>query len=147
MKKKLAIEEVLKKILIKEGASTQEELCEKFSTLGISMTQSSISRWLRRIQAVKIRGDEGYRYALPENVEEAKACFLVLSIRYNTFMVVIRTAPGSASWVAGLLDKRFSEEILGTLAGDDTIFVAPVREKQPSLLAEILANFLQVSVD
>ncbi|AGW38980.1 arginine repressor [Chlamydia pecorum] len=145
MKKKFAIEDMLKEFLSQKGASTQEELCEKFISLGIPMTQSSISRWLRKIRAVKVHGKEGCRYVLPESSEEFKLCFLVSSVRYNLFMIVIRTAPGSASWVAGILDKQFPKEILGTLAGDDTIFIAPAKDQNLPDLAQTLANFLQVS--
>ncbi|SGA23676.1 arginine repressor [Chlamydia abortus] len=56
MKKTMAVDEALKEILNREGASTQEEICQKLSSLGIAMTQSSVSRWLRKVHTIKIPG-------------------------------------------------------------------------------------------
>ncbi|ANH78958.1 arginine repressor [Candidatus Chlamydia sanziniae] len=142
------IDRILKEILSREGAATQEELCAKLSALGIAMTQSSVSRWLRKIQAVKVPGEYGgARYTLPVSSEDPKMCHLVLSIRYNASLIVIHTAPGSASWIAGLLDQGLKEQILGTLAGDDTIFVTPVAEEELPLLAKAIENLLKVFLD
>ncbi|AUS59998.1 arg regulon repressor [Chlamydia abortus] len=55
--------------------------------------------------------------------------------------------PGSASWIASLIDNRFTESILGTLAGDDTIFITPTSESTISLIAKDMENFLLVFSD
>ncbi|SPN73350.1 Arginine hydroxamate resistance protein,arginine repressor,arginine repressor,Arginine repressor, C-terminal domain [Chlamydia serpentis] len=147
MKKKLTIEETLKEILRLEGAATQEELCEKLSAQGFTTTQSSVSRWLRKIHAVKIPGHHGPSYSLPPSKDNIHAPRLVVSIRHNTYLIVIRTVPGSASWIAGLIDEELKDEVLGTLAGDDTVFVTPVEEQRLLLLVDAIANLLQVFLD
>ncbi|WP_348664092.1 arginine repressor [Chlamydia vaughanii] len=147
MKKKVAVDEALKKILSREGASTQEEICEKLSLLGVAITQSSVSRWLRRVHAIKVPGEKGARYALPPSVDDSGIRHLVLSIRHNSSLIVIHTAPGSASWIASLIDKKFAESILGTLAGDDTIFATPIDESMISLIVKDIENFLLVFSD
>ncbi|SYX09025.1 Arginine repressor,arginine repressor,arginine repressor,Arginine repressor, C-terminal domain [Chlamydia poikilotherma] len=147
MKKNVAVDEALKEILNKEGASTQEEICEKLSSLGIAMTQSSVSRWLRKVHAIKIPGEKGARYSLPPSIDESNIKHLVVSIRHNSSLIVIRTAPGSASWIAGLIDNKFSENILGTLAGDDTIFITLISESMISLIVKDIENFLLVFSD
>ncbi|ADZ18593.1 MULTISPECIES: arginine repressor [Chlamydia] len=147
MKKNMAVDEALKEILSREGASTQEEICQKLSSLGIAMTQSSVSRWLRKVHAIKIPGEKGARYSLPPSVGESNIKRLVFSVRHNSSLIVIRTAPGSASWIASLIDNRFTESILGTLAGDDTIFITPISESTISLIAKDIENFLLVFSD
>ncbi|WP_100933934.1 arginine repressor [Candidatus Chlamydia corallus] len=147
MKKKVTIDKALKEILSLEGAATQEELCAKLLAQGFATTQSSVSRWLRKIQAVKIPGEHGARYSLSSPKEKINTRDLVLSIRHNAYLIVIRTVPGSASWIAGLLDQGLKDEILGTLAGDDTIFVTPVEERRLLFLMSAIANLLQVCLD
>nr|CRI42319.1 Arginine repressor [Chlamydia pneumoniae] len=147
MKKKATIDEALKEILRLEGAATQEELCAKLLAQGFATTQSSVSRWLRKIQAVKVAGERGARYSLPSSTEKTTTRHLVLSIRHNASLIVIRTVPGSASWIAALLDQGLKDEILGTLAGDDTIFVTPIDEGRLPLLMVSIANLLQVFLD
>ncbi len=125
--------------LIREGeASTQEELCSALKRKKFDVTQSTVSRDLRRIGAVKANNTEGeIIYRLPEHhlVQMTRANHdvsqLVVDIRSNESVVVIHTTPGSASLIAADLDRRrISLGILGTLSGDDTIFVAPISTKQ-----------------
>lgn len=125
--------------LIREGeASTQEELCSALKRKKFDVTQSTVSRDLRRIGAVKATNGEGeIIYRLPEHhlAQLSRASHdvsqLVVEIRSNESVVVIHTTPGSASLIAADLDRmRATLGILGTLSGDDTIFVAPISTKQ-----------------
>lgn len=125
--------------LIREGeASTQEELCTALKRKKFEVTQSTVSRDLRRIGAVKATNSEGeIIYLLPEqHMAQAlrtnhDVSQLVVEIRSNEGVIVIHTTPGSASLIAADLDRmRVTLGILGTLSGDDTIFVAPVSTKQ-----------------
>lgn len=143
MNKKISIEEILKKILKQDGASTQEEICHKLASMGIDMTQSSVSRWLRKINAVKICTKKGAGYVLSKSHSLPKGK-LFLSIAHNSSMIVIRTVPGSASLFASMIDQEFSGQILGSLAGDDTIFVTPAEEQHIANVAKELENFLQI---
>ncbi|SGA26710.1 arginine repressor [Chlamydia abortus] len=91
--------------------------------------------------------EKGARYSLPPSIGESNIKHLVLSVRHNSSLIVIRTVPGSASWIASLIDNRFTESILGTLAGDDTIFITPTSESTISLIAKDMENFLLVFSD
>lgn len=124
--------------LIREGeASTQEELCNALRRKKFDVTQSTVSRDLRRIGAVKTTNAEGeiiYRLPEPHLAQLTRpnhdVSQLVVDIRSNESVVVIHTTPGSASLIAADLDRmRVSLGILGTLSGDDTIFVAPISTK------------------
>ena len=118
--------------LIREGeASTQEELCDALRKKKFDVTQSTVSRDLRRIGAVKTTNSEDeIVYVLPDEVMRTRVNTplegLLTEIVSNESLIVLHTTPGSASLVARHLDNmRSGLGILGTLAGDDTIFVVP----------------------
>jgi transcriptional regulator of arginine metabolism len=126
--------------LIREGtASTQEELCKALRQKGYDVTQSTVSRDLRRINAIKATNSEGeVIYRLPEHhVMHAHVTHslngLLTDIQNNENMIVLHTTPGSASLVARHIDSmRSGLGILGTIAGDDTIFIVPAAGKRVS---------------
>lgn len=125
--------------LIREGeASTQEELCEALARKDFEVNQSTVSRDLRKIGAIKlINADEEIVYVLPEDQRALPMRVmhtldgLLTEIVANESMIVVHTTPGSASLLARHLDSmRESLGILGTIAGDDTIFVVPESMKK-----------------
>jgi transcriptional regulator of arginine metabolism len=125
---------LLRKLLAEGEVSTQEGLVEELLRQKFKVTQSTISRDLRRLGAIKTVDSEGGTvYRLPEDFSERMSSPSVpgglkshlLDIQHNNSMIVIHTMPGSASLVARHLDQAKPAEILGTIAGDDTIFVVP----------------------
>lgn len=132
--KKLTI--ALQDYLAEESASTQEDICRALEQQGFEVNQSKISRLLRKLGAVKIKNERGeIGYWLPKEPPPPEpsgtVSSLILSILANETLVVIHTSPGSASLIARLLDYRQKEtEIIGTVAGDDTIFVVPASTKR-----------------
>lgn len=121
--------EALKEILKSGVHGTQEAICEELKTLGYKVTQSTVSRGLRKLGAVRATDSEGNTvYRLGEESAPligASLKDLVIDILSNGSIIVIRTTPGSASLVARHLDHTRPAGILGTIAGDDTIFIAP----------------------
>lgn len=133
------------KALLQAGAvSTQEDIKQALAKQGIVVNQSKISRLLRKINAVKMVNDQGdavyslTREPLPPSTN-SRLARLILDISANEVMIVIRTNPGSASVIAHLLDHQYQElQVLGTVAGDDTLFVVPKSTQQiPQVLAAI----------
>ncbi len=128
----------LYEILSKGDLSTQEEFVEELKSQKFDVTQSTISRDLRRLGAIKMSGPGGtVVYRLPEDQATPLPAAvsnglrgLLLDIEHNGSMIVIHTSPGSASLVARHLDAVRPRGILGTIAGDDTIFVAPASTKE-----------------
>lgn len=122
--------ETLKTLLTDSDLSTQDELREKLNRLSFRVNQSTISRDLRKLGAVKTIDGSGrtvYRMG-EENLPAAATSALgemVLDIQTNGAIIVLKTTPGSASLIARQLDHTRPADILGTIAGDDTIFVAP----------------------
>jgi transcriptional regulator of arginine metabolism len=125
--------------LIREGeASTQEDLCASLRKKDFDVTQSTVSRDLRRIGAIKVTNADGeIVYRLPEDHVTTTRILnndlggLLIEIQSNESMIVLHTTPGSASLVARSLDAVRSQiGILGTIAGDDAIFVVPATTKK-----------------
>lgn len=125
---------LLRRLLAEGRLSTQEELADELRQHDFDITQSTISRDLRKIGAVKTvnaNGETVYKLsadrpqapALPPNSPLKP---LLVNVQHNGSLVVIHTAVGSASLVAAQLDFLKIPGILGTIAGDDTIFIAPV---------------------
>jgi transcriptional regulator of arginine metabolism len=118
--------------LIRGGTlSSQEELAERLSGLGFAVTQATISRDLDQIGAMKVRRAGQLSYALPDQVQPAPGPRLanllrdfVRSIDTAANLIVIKTPPGSAHLIGVALDQSEYPEIVGTICGDDTIFVA-----------------------
>lgn len=122
---------LIERILRHEGASSQESLALALAGEGFSVTQATISRDLGAIGAVKTRS--GYRLAVDLNSPEAAdaAARLGQAVREHAreitpagTLVVIRTAPGHSGIVADALDRANPSGVVGTIAGDDTIFIA-----------------------
>lgn len=123
---------VFKEILRQEKFSSQIEIVQMLQEQGFdNVNQSKVSRLLTKFGAVRTRNAKMEMvYCLPAEISVPTTSSplknLVLDIDYNHSMVVIRTSPGAAQLIARLLDSiGKSEGILGSIAGDDTIFSTP----------------------
>lgn len=130
----------LKRVLLNGGNTTQEAIALALEGKGHQVNQSKISRLLRKLNAIKTQNDQGAMvYCLPHDAEappiHSSLEALVIDIVANEQLIVIKTSPGAASLIARVLDQKKCE-ILGTIAGDDTIFVAPesIQNIQQSLI-------------
>ena len=106
---------------------TQEELAEALTAQGWEVTQSSVSRDIAALRLVKVGG--AYRRAPPRgpraDPDEQRIAEGVLTIETaGEALVVLHTPPGEANHVAVALDRLSWPEVIGTIAGDDTIFLA-----------------------
>lgn len=124
----------------------QEELVARLAGSGIAATQATVSRDLLDLGAVKLKRDGAIRYVLPDQVEPGHAANKLDrllaewadSIVTAGNLLVIRTPPGSANLVANALDSAGLPEVAGTIAGDDTIFVALADGVSPTEAAQML---------
>jgi transcriptional regulator of arginine metabolism len=121
---------------------SQEELVARLDLAGVPATQATVSRDLEELGAVRIRRDGSMHYRLPEQLENGEAARLdrllgewVTDIITAGNIIVIKTPPGSANLVANALDAARLPEVAGTIAGDDTIFLALVDGAVPGAVA------------
>ena len=123
----------IKEIIDKNKVETQEDLAAALRAEGIEVTQATVSRDIKELMLVKVPDANGqYHYAYPKEHNmlltpgrlERTFQDSILGIRVSQCMVVIRTLPGTAQAVAYAVDYMKWEEVLGTIAGDDTVFVA-----------------------
>jgi transcriptional regulator of arginine metabolism len=141
--------DALRALLLGRKASTQEDICSVLEKQGYDINQSKASRLLRKIGAIKVVNSRGQTvYSLPREPGPPSINTplrgLILDIVSNETLVVIYTSPGSASMVARVLDyNQITTEILGTIAGDDTIFVAPKSIKDIHKLTEEIKGLLR----
>ena len=127
--------EVIKMIVSSQELSTQDELLRELERSGFPTTQATLSRDLRQLRIAKGLNEEGVQvYMLPEqrryqrvsdtHVTIQKMNRLgALSVKFSGNMAVVKTPPGHASHVAYDIDNALLQEVLGTVAGDDTIFI------------------------
>ena len=123
--------------------ASQEELVARLAAAGIAATQATVSRDLDELGAVRARHEGGIRYRFPEQGGSGAGDRLnrllaewVTAIVPAGDLVVLKTPPGSANLVANALDAAALEEVAGTIAGDDTIFVALVDGARAGAVAE-----------
>ncbi len=126
---------------------TQEELIEKLAEKGYIVTQSTISRDIKELKLIKTASDDGrYKYAAESRLsDESESKYLnilketVRSVNYANNLLVVKTFSGMANAAAAAIDFLFSHEILGSIAGDDTIIaVADSNEDAEILYSKIL---------
>jgi len=132
------------KLIRSKQIYTQEELAQELKNLGIQATQVTLSRDIRDLRLVKT--PEGYQEL---NGEEAGPIFPVLATEFVQDMrcaqnlVVLRTAPGHANSVAVALDSEQWPEIVGTIAGDDTILVIAPDNPTAQTIREKLLKIIE----
>ncbi len=128
-KRYIAIQEIISKHQIRG----QDELLNKLEKKGFSLTQATLSRDLKFLKVARISDNkEGYIYVLPQNLtkinittDEPMHVENIKSIEFSNNMGVMKTSTGFANGIALKIDNMELYEILGTIAGDDTILIIP----------------------
>ena len=123
----------IREIIQKESIGSQEELIHLLRRKGFELTQATLSRDLKTLKVSKIANGEGiYEYALPDtsvpasNAGTGRINYLAdgfRTIEFSGNLAVIKTLPGYANSIAAAIDNANPFEILGTIAGDDTILI------------------------
>ena len=156
MKIKTSRMEALKMLISSQELGSQEEVLQALAKEGYTVTQATLSRDLKQLKVAKAASMNGrYVYVLPNetmykrvpNPRSAREMLMTsgfTSINFYGNMIVIKTRPGYASSIAYNIDNSDIPQILGTIAGDDTIFLVKkegTREKDIiDLLAEIIPD-------
>lgn len=123
-------------IIERHDIETQEELADALRQRGIKVTQATVSRDIKELRLLKVLTPMGtYKYATADKAENGLTDrFIrimsesVLSVASSGAMMVVKTLSGSASVVAEAIDSFHWPEVLGTIAGDNTIFMVIASE-------------------
>lgn len=139
MSEKSYRQEVIRKLISEKEISNQDELMHELSLNEIIVTQATLSRDLRELKISKLPNSKGeYVYKLTEVETKINSTDTeTISFTYN--LAVVKTQPGFATRIALEIDQTPNSEILGTIAGDDTIFIA----LHENYNKEIIQNFIQ----
>lgn len=140
-------------LIKKYDIETQEELTLKLREKGFDTTQATVSRDIKELKLVKVPDDSGnYKYAVKTSDDEIRVSAkfktileeTVIRIDVSTSIVVVKTFPGMAQAAASAIDNMNWSEIVGTIAGDDTIFVALKTIDDALIFSEKLKEILNV---
>jgi transcriptional regulator of arginine metabolism len=124
----------IRDLLAQRPIRTQQELATALRDRGFRATQATISRDVAELGLIKSNQDGVQTYTVPARVTEAESTGeerlrallhdLPVDVRESGLMIVMRTLPGSAHAIAAALDRTRWSEVVGSIAGDDTVFVA-----------------------
>lgn len=153
MEKFDSLGEAFKSLLREEKFGSQSEIVNALQEMGFEhINQSKVSRMLSKFGAVRTRNTKMEMvYQLPMELSVPTTSSplknLVIDIDHNDVLIVIHTSPGAAQLIARLLDSiGKAEGILGTIAGDDTIFVTPTRETPINRLLDNINELFENSL-
>jgi transcriptional regulator of arginine metabolism len=143
------------RLLAEHQVTSQGQLVDLLAGQGIAATQATVSRDLEELGAIKVRGADGdTRYAIPELPTEQRApedhlrrvfSEWVVEVAHSGNLVVLRTPPGSAHVVASALDRSGWIDVIGTVAGDDTLIVVVAEHAEGKVVAARLAELAGLS--
>ena len=118
--------EAILEIITEQPVATQERLIELLAERGIKTTQATLSRDIQQLSLVKQRDDKGvYRYTMPAAAITEKSLFeeAVISVDYAMNTIVLKCRAGMAQGTCAAIDSVEHQGVVGTIAGDDTIFI------------------------
>ena len=148
--KQEALIAAFKGLLKQEQFGSQSDIVNALKSQGFeNVSQSKVSRMLSKYGAVRTRNArQEMVYCLPPELgvptTDSPLKQLVLEVSHNQAMIIVRTTPGAAQLIARMLDSlNKSHGVLGTIAGDDTIFIAPVDTSVIETTCEQIEEFFE----
>lgn len=138
----------IRQIINSHPVASQEELRLLLEEQGIESTQTTLSRDMKELGVARVHTPSGTRYALDAASEQNRLARLIgyeiESIQHNESLVIVKTLPGRAQGVAEIIDRLRLKEVMGTLAGDNTVFIAPVSARHT---ARLVAELQRIVID
>lgn len=138
--------ETIGRIIGEEAIYNQEQLMKRLNEEGFVVTQATLSRDIRQLKVAKVHDANGmYVYRLPESqtfTPKQAPETIAPNIEFSGNLAVIKTRPGYAMGIASDIDTHAPKEILGTIAGDDTILVIPREGFNRQSVLEALTHYI-----
>lgn len=136
----------IRHIITTQNIESQEELLQLLNEKGYSTTQATLSRDIRQLKIAKIHVNGNYVYRFPDHELtpqiQNEQTQLYPEIEFSGSLAVIKTPPGHAMKIAWDIDNQTIREIVGTIAGDDTILIIPREGYNREQVAKALARFI-----
>ena len=146
MPAKQARQFAIKEIISSSPVASQDDLRVELRRRGFKVTQATLSRDLKDLGVGRVAGGNGSRYVFQPAAEARILRPLVgaevLSISANESVIVIKTLPGCAGTVGEFLDTLRNTDIVGTLAGDNTLLVIPMSQRKTKRVVQYLKSRL-----
>ncbi len=147
MSAKLDRQMLIKNILNTRIVSSQEVLLKLLQAEEINVTQATLSRDFAELGVIRSFSEHGIQYVMDsyksgEQISKLIG-FEILSVEHNESLIVIRTLAGRAQGVAHFIDRLNKKEIIGTVAGDDTVIVIPSSQKKINMILEFINNLMK----
>ncbi|MBQ1229776.1 MAG: arginine repressor [Clostridia bacterium] len=144
-------QEKMLELISRYEIETQDELIDRLREHGYDVTQATVSRDIRELKIAKMTTGRGtYRYVLPKHPQtgtgmrfSATLVDSIISVDYACNMVVLKTYPGLANAVAVGIDGMNMQQILGCVAGDDTIMIVTRDEEAARMISDRLHDLLK----
>ncbi len=139
---------LIQEIIRRDVVRTQEELTVRLAKQGIAATQATISRDIKELGLIKVPYLEGHRYAAPSEratgVDQDRLTRVLrevlVAVEISESLVVVKTLPGGADVVSEAIDRQEWEEVVGTLAGDNTVLVVARNRETASIISQRLLS-------
>jgi transcriptional regulator of arginine metabolism len=139
MRRRQERQEAIRRIVRREHVRTQRDLVEHLRALGYQCTQATVSRDISELDLRKL--PEGY-YVLSEDLHlQRMVGDLVQTVIATDRFVIVKASTGTAQGVAAALDAAGRDEILGSIAGDDTILAIARSDRDARVVADYLERF------
>ena len=149
MSSKSARQAAILDVIRTRRVTNQDQLRQMLGKAGFAVTQATVSRDMRELRLVKVPGAEGIaHYTLPGEWESTPPLQSLLPELYESAegtgnLLVVRTMTGGAQAVALAIDWEEWPEVLGTIAGDDTIFIAPLKVSEIDFTLEKVKSLFE----
>ena len=137
-------------IIANKEIDTQEELCEELNKVNFNVTQATISRDVKELKLYKVAGTEKkYKYASLDTYVDSvtdrmtnlfKGCVLTINSAKN--LIIVKTLRGNGATVGVFVDSLQISEIIGSVAGDDTLLIVVDNDENTSKVISVLSEYL-----
>ena len=152
MTKKQGRQAAIRELVFAHEVGSQEELRQLLVERGVDVTQATLSRDIRDLGLARVSAEEGVRYVVPESLADGEDKPLLESLLPQLFsridgvgeLIVLHTVRSGAQPIAEAIDQEEFPEVLGTIAGDDTILIVT---RSPEARLALTGRLLQLAGD
>ncbi|MDR1454699.1 MAG: ArgR family transcriptional regulator [Tannerella sp.] len=142
--------QAIRDIIGAETIRSQDDLLRSLAGKGFEITQATLSRDIKQLKVTReYDANNQYVYTLPapaSGTAETSTGAASLKVEFSGNLAVIKTRPGYAMGIASDIDRSAPREIVGTIAGDDTILVIPREGYSREQVAAVLAQYTQLKI-